>query len=89
MSSLPSGTSFIAPDYRPVATNVEVTTTALKIDLVDGRELMVPFSHWPFLANASDAARCQWEFTFSHDGIYWPILDEYLSIAGLLGLPSD
>jgi len=72
-----------------VATNVEIANNHLKIALADGRELIVPFAHWPFLAHATESARNNWEFTYSHDGIYWPSLDEYLSIAGLLGLAAD
>ena len=54
---------------------------------VDGRQLRFALSELsPALANASDLERNTYEITPSGYGIHWPLLDEDLSIDGLLGI---
>jgi hypothetical protein len=92
MTSSPHGIGSSAspsPTYRPVAQDVQFTATMLRILLVDGRELLIPLAQLPFLANASAAERQQWELTYDREGIHWTALDEWLSIAKLLGMAED
>lgn len=65
---------------QPVA--VTFTETHLRVTLVDGREIATPLNWYPQLADASNAERAQVEFSF--DGVHWPLLDEDLSVAGML-----
>jgi uncharacterized protein DUF2442 len=71
--------------------NAEILGTALTIGesdftvtLSDGRKLTVPYWWYPLLANATDAKRRQWRWIADGYGIHWPLIDEDLSIEGLL-----
>ena len=70
------------------ATDVTFADDALVVRLRDGRVLSVPLSWFPRLRNASSDERSRWEILGDGIGIHWPILDEDISVAGLLGLPD-
>jgi hypothetical protein len=77
------------PESRPLARSVEVTEDELRVDLADGRRIIVPLVWFPRLVSASAAARSHWELLGDGEGIHWPDADEDLSTAGLLaGAPS-
>ena len=57
--------------------------------LSDGREISVPLSWFPRLQQATDDQRQQWELIGNGVGIHWEVIDEDISVAGLLGLPND
>lgn len=65
---------------QPVA--VAFTETQLRVTLNDGREIATPLTWYPRLADASAAERAEVEFSF--DSVHWPLLDEDLSVAGML-----
>jgi len=65
---------------RPVAVNFIAGT--LRVQLKDGREIATPLDWYPTLADATDEQRQNYELSLS--GIYWPDLDEDLSVAGML-----
>ena len=67
-------------DIHPVA--VSFTESSLVVELADGRSIATPIDWYPRLAEASDAARRNYEL--GPLGIHWPDLDEDLSIAGML-----
>ena len=70
-------------------TDVKVTPDKLTVCLADGRVLSVPLFWYPRLAAASQQQREKWEPCGAGFGIYWPELDEHLSVEGLLrGSPS-
>jgi hypothetical protein len=72
-----------------MAQQVTVTDDALIVDLVDGRTVSVPLSWYPRLAHGTPAERSNWRLLGRGEGIYWPDLDEDISVAGLLaGRPS-
>jgi hypothetical protein len=52
--------------------------------LLDGRELTVPLSWFPRLAQATPADLQQWELIGGGIGIHWPLLDEDVSVENLL-----
>ncbi len=54
----------------------------LRVQLQDGREISTPLDWYPRLIGATDAQRNKVEFSLS--GVYWPDLDEDLSVAGML-----
>lgn len=72
-----------------IAKSVRVTSRDLIVELHDGRTISVPVEWYPRLAHGSLQERQQWELIGPGIGIHWPVLDEDISIGGLLqGLPS-
>jgi hypothetical protein len=67
-------------DLKPRA--VELTATELVVTLMDGRKVVTPLEWYPRLLSASAAQRAKYELMAM--GIHWPLLDEDLSIAGML-----
>ena len=63
---------------------VRVTGETLTVDLADGRSLSVPMAWYPRLAHGTPAERAEWQLVGEGEGIHWPLLDEDLSVAGLL-----
>ena len=74
--------SAIAIDPR--VSDVQVSDTTLVVTLRDGRQISAPLSWFPRLLAASAEARANWELAAAGHGIHWPLLDEDLSIEGLL-----
>jgi Protein of unknown function (DUF2442) len=72
------------PELRPLASRVEVTDDELRVDLADGRRIIVPLAWFPRLMAASAADRANWQLLGDGEGIHWPAADEDLSVAGLL-----
>ena len=66
------------------ANAVKVSDDALRVDLVDGRTIIVPLVWYPRLWNGTPKERRHIEVL--GDGVYlhWPELDEDLTVAGLL-----
>lgn len=61
----------------------------MSVALMDGRIITVPLKWYPRLANATTSQRKKWKIIGSGMGIHWPLVDEDLSIEGLLhGQPS-
>ncbi len=71
-------------ESTPLAEAVEVTDSELIVGLVDGRRLSTPLVWFPRLLRASPEQRAQWELLGDGEGIHWPLIDEDLSIEGLL-----
>jgi hypothetical protein len=68
---------------------VTITDEHLTVELRDGRVISTPLIWYPRLHDASPADRAVWEWIGSGSGIHWPLLDEDLSIKGMLeGNPS-
>lgn len=81
--------STLALKSEPRAEHVHCTEDELVVVLTDGRSLSVPLAWFPRLANASARQRSKFELLGSGSGVHWPMLDEDISIAGLLvGNPS-
>lgn len=68
----------------PRVADVRVTDAALIVQLRDGREIGAPLGWFPRLAAATGHERAVWEVSAAGHGIHWPMLDEDLSVAGLL-----
>ena len=73
-----------APELRPFARRVEVDHDELRVDLADGRRIIVPLAWFPRLIAATAASRANWQLLGGGEGIHWPDADEDLSVAGLL-----
>ena len=69
--------------------DVRVTSEALTVSLFDGRAISVPLFWFPRLFKATAEERSDWKACGGGYGIYWPMIDEHLSVDGLLrGAPS-
>jgi hypothetical protein len=81
--------SSLALKSEPRAEHVHCTEDELVVALTDGRTLFVPLAWFPRLANASARQRSKYELLGNGSGIHWPMMDEDISISGLLmGNPS-
>jgi hypothetical protein len=88
MKSKPHGRSTL-PGDEPLGKSVEITDEFLTVTLRDGRVISTPIEWYPRLRRAKRAGRAVWEWDGDGVGIHWPLLDEDLSIAGMLrGNPS-
>jgi len=76
--------STLAVIREPLATEVEVTESALRLVLADGREISAPLAWFPRLLRATPAERRDWRLIGSGVGVHWPALDEDISVASLL-----
>ena len=74
--------SAVIPDAR--VAGVRVTDSALVVQLRDGREIRAPLGWFPRLAAATEKERAVWELSAAGHGVHWPMIDEDLSVAGLL-----
>jgi Protein of unknown function (DUF2442) len=73
----------------PRAMAVACSDDELRVSLTDGRCLSVPVAWFPRLAHASPAQRADYELLGDGQGIHWPMVDEDISVMGLLaGQPS-
>ena len=83
--------STLAPvriDPDPTVIGVDVSDTALRLVLSDGRELAAPLAWFPRLRDASSAQRKHWRLVGRGHGIHWPEVDEDISVRALLGQPT-
>jgi hypothetical protein len=69
--------------------NVHCTRDSPRVDLVDGRTIIVPIAWYPCLLRATARQRANWKLAGGGYGIHWPDVDEDRSVEGLLrGLPA-
>lgn len=81
--------SLTTVEREAIAQKVEVTADELIVSLVDGRRIAVPISWYPRLSHATSEERSHFELLGRGTGIHWPMLDEDLSVSGILkGNPS-
>mgnify|MGYP000541331753 CR=1 FL=1 len=66
--------------------DVRFSENMLTVDLMDGRIISVPLLWYPKLFNATPEQREHWEVCGAGYGIHWPVIDEDLSIDGLIGV---
>lgn len=78
-----------AVTLAPLAVDVRCDDTALWVRLADGREISVPLAWFPRLLRATVEQRQNWSLIGGGEGIHWEEPDEDISVASLLGLPSD
>ncbi len=81
--------STLAVEVDTRVKDVEFTSDAISVYLMDGRAISAPLAWFPRLAQASRPQLANWEVAGGGYGIHWPDLDEDLSTDGLLrGAPS-
>jgi hypothetical protein len=71
---------FETEDARPV--EAQCDDMNVSVTLADGRQIKAPLWWYPFLAKATVEERADIELEFA--GIWWPSLDEGVSVKGLL-----
>lgn len=71
---------FETEDMRPVSASCD--QQFVYVSLADGRQIRAPLWWYPFLANATADQRAQMELEYA--GVWWPDLDEGVSVKGLL-----
>jgi hypothetical protein len=64
--------------------DVKVTQDELTVALEDGRTVVVPLVWYPRLLHGSKRERARWRLIGRGIGIHWPLLDEDISVDGLL-----
>jgi hypothetical protein len=74
---------------EPRAQTVQLVPDGLTVHLKDGRTLTVPLEWFPWLRDASEADRQNFELYADGYAIHWPALDGDISIPGLLGLRTS
>jgi len=69
--------------------DVRINEDQLAVELMDGRTISVPLVWYPRLLNATPPQRAHWQTAGAGYGIYWPEIDEDLSVEGLFrGAPA-
>ena len=64
--------------------NILVTDDALILDLADGRTITIPLAWYPRLLHGTPDERAQSEWIGDNEGIHWPLLDEDISVEGVI-----
>jgi len=59
------------------------------VELSDGRTLGVPLVWFPRLLHATPAQRADYRISVSGNGLHWEVIDEDISIEGLLAGRGD
>jgi hypothetical protein len=70
----------------PLATGVRFTKDMLYVQLTDGREVGAPLVWFPTLLGATADQRRNWRLIGRGVGIHWEVLDEDVSVSGILAL---
>ena len=79
----------LAPNADERVAGVSFDADRLIVDLMDGRTIAVPLAWYPRLLAATQQQRADWELAGGGYGIHWPLIDEDLSVEGLLrGSPA-
>lgn len=68
---------------------LHISKDTLRVELSDGRTISVPLAWFPRLVHATEGERNAWSLIGHGEGIHWELLDEDISVEGLLaGKPS-
>jgi hypothetical protein len=76
--------SNLAGKVEPLAREVSFTDEAIRVVLVDGREISAPLQRFPRLLKTTREQRNQWELIGDGIGIHWPQVDEDIEVESLL-----
>jgi len=70
-------------DY-PAIKKLSFIRRAMRVDLSDGRAIIIPLARYPRLADATRKQLENYEISPAGYGVHWPDLDEDLSVKGFL-----
>lgn len=71
---------------EPLALDVSFTADALRVLLVDGREISAPLEWFPRLRAATEEQKKKWRLIGRGVGIHWEEIDEDISVESLLAV---
>lgn len=71
-------------EMEPMVIHVTITDENLRVDLSDGRSLLVPLEWYPRLLHGSPEEWSNWRVLGDGYAIEWPDLDEHIGVEGLL-----
>lgn len=71
--------------FQLSALDVRVSEEEIIVFLADGRTVSVPLAWSWRLSEASQKARQNFQIIGDGQGIHWPVVDEDISVAGMLG----
>ncbi len=71
-------------NFRPLAKGVHFDADLMWVELIDGRKLGVPLAYFPRLSRAPLSKRRKYVISGGGIGIHWDVLDEDISVRGLL-----
>jgi len=71
-------------EFRPKASSVRVIGERVFIHLANGRRISFPWARNAKLSAASPEARANVELICDGTGLHWPLLDEDLSVIGIV-----
>ena len=77
-------TTLVIDESSLRAVRAQLTDEALVVDLADGRSVSVPLVWYPRLVRASMKERQQFRLIGSGEGIHWELLDEDVSVEGIV-----
>jgi hypothetical protein len=77
-------TTLVIDESSLRAVRAQLTDEALVVDLADGRSVSVPLVWYPRLLRASMKERQQFRLIGSGEGIHWELLDEDVSVEGIV-----
>ena len=77
-------TTLVIDELSLRAVRAQLTDEALVVDLADGRSVSVPLVWYPRLLRASTKERQQFRLIGSGEGIHWELLDEDVSVEGIV-----
>jgi len=75
-------------ETEALATEISVANEELKVDLADGRRIIVPLAWYPRLLHASPSERRNWQLLGGGYAIEWPGLDEHIGVEGFVSRSS-
>jgi len=69
--------------------NISFSEDEIILHFSDGRTVSTPLAFYPRLLHAKPKQRAKWEIIGNNRGIHWPLVDEDLTIEGIIhGIPS-
>ena len=71
-------------EFNVLATDVSIDENQLTVSLADGRIISIPLAYFPKLLHATPEQRNNWRLIGHGQGITWEVIDEDLSVEGLL-----
>lgn len=76
-------------DVWPRAAAVDVRPDGVRVRLVDGREIRMPFDWFGFLDGRTETELQDVSIIAGGEGLWWETIDEGVSVPSLLGLPEN
>lgn len=70
--------------YKPYATRLRFDEDSMRVELTDGRSLIIPLVYFPRLLNATPSQRENYIISGGGTGLHWEEINEDLLVNNLL-----